>query len=242
MQKNLSRHNRHRLPGLSKTNEGCHQKYSRDGKRFKKRLSEKSLRDVNTLPHTLENMSKFSTKNKLRKTPIAKFTFLSVNIRSLNGNFHKLVDLINSLGFKPTVIGISETWITETSQFLYKLEGYDFLENNSNIRSGGCAIFIKSEMDFELIKDYSLNDPNTNELWLLINLSKGYKLVIGSLYRHPNYLFNEFEKGILSTLNKLNSKKMKFIIVGDVNINLFDTSSRKADFINTMSVMGVDKL
>ena len=47
-----------------------------------------------------------------------------------------------------SVIGITETWLTETSpQALYNLDNYEFVNNNRcNRRGGGTGIFIRSNI------------------------------------------------------------------------------------------------
>ena len=163
-------------------------------------------------------------------------------MRSLNGNFHKLEDLLNVIEHKPSVIGISETWLTEKIHLLNSIKGYDFLQNNSNLRSGGCALFIKSDLNYEEIRDYNLNEINTNELWIRIKFSKNQMLILGSLYRHPKNYFKDFEECLVLTLNKLNQNKIKYIIGGDININLLENSTAVKDFINNTKSCGCNQL
>ena len=69
-------------------------------------------------------------------------SLLSINIRSLNGNFNKLESLLDNLEFKPDVISVSETWIGARRSFIYSLEGYNFVFSPCDGKSGGTGFFI----------------------------------------------------------------------------------------------------
>ena len=76
-----------------------------------------------------------------RKNAQDTLSILALNIRSLNGNFSKLKDLLAELNFNPTVILVSETWITENKPFIYSLKDYIFLNQPGDGTAGGAGIF-----------------------------------------------------------------------------------------------------
>ena len=43
---------------------------------------------------------------------------------------------------------------------------------------------------------------------------------MGIIYRHPGYDFSEFHVSIIDCIHKLNQSRNKFIIFGDISINL----------------------
>ena len=55
---------------------------------------------------------------------IDTFSVLHLNARSLNRNFDSVKDLLLSLDYPFTVIGITESWLTTHSPPLFDLDGY----------------------------------------------------------------------------------------------------------------------
>ena len=135
---------------------------------------------------------------------INKLSFLSINIRSLNGNFNKLESLINELQFNPSVICVSETWLNSNRHFIYSLKGYDFVNKPGNNQAGGTSIFIKSDLHHNIITSLDMKIPNCEDLWLEITLPNNRKLIIGSIYRHPTYNFSIFQDKLLSNIETKN--------------------------------------
>lgn len=149
------------------------------------------------------------------------FSLLSLNIRSLNRNFSKLEVLVSEIGFMPDVILVSETWITESSVFIHKLEGYSFINKPCETgQIGGAGIFIKDKLNFDILHSTSLDAPKCEDIWIKIKFSPNKTLVIGSIYRHPNYHHNEFQDKLSSIIYSLSSSNQSFITGGDININL----------------------
>ena len=71
----------------------------------------------------------------------SNISVLNLNIRSLNQNFEKLEILLTQLNFNPDVIGVTETWITDNREFLYTLDGYDFIYRTFTGNAGGTGFF-----------------------------------------------------------------------------------------------------
>ena len=61
----------------------------------------------------------------------ADFSFLHLNIRSLPHNLVKLTDYLSCLNIKFSVIGISETWLNDSSHSV-DISGFKFLLSFSN--------------------------------------------------------------------------------------------------------------
>ena len=53
-----------------------------------------------------------------------KFSVLNINIRSLNSNFTGLLNLLRDINFRPTVIVVTETWLSDDTVNLYNITGY----------------------------------------------------------------------------------------------------------------------
>ena len=75
----------------------------------------------------------------------------------------------------------------------------------------------------------------------------GKKIIVGVIYRHPNYNFQEFQKCFTTTLLNFENAKLVvilYIICGDININLLSNSSNKrvATYIETLLSNGCNSL
>jgi len=66
----------------------------------------------------------------------ADFSLLHLNIRSLPRNLNSLTDLLSCLDIKFSVIGISETWLSE-SPHSTGINGFKFLHKHRLNRVGG---------------------------------------------------------------------------------------------------------
>jgi len=88
------------------------------------------------------------------------FNLLGLNVRSLKNtiNFSKLESLMFSLSLKPSIIGVSETWITPTSSGAYNnLENYSFISNHRLTRSGGgVGFYILKSINFSVNSELSI--------------------------------------------------------------------------------------
>ena len=65
-------------------------------------------------------------------------------------------------------------------------------------------------------------------MWIEAELSKTENMVIGVIYRHPSNKKEErvnFEDKLINTIKSLNNNKMKYIIGGDINIDLLKNYS-----------------
>ena len=144
--------------------------------------------------------------------------------------------------FKPSIIGISETWLTDKRYFLHQLDGYKFIESNSNRNCGGCGFFILSSITFEPLHEYKICDLNTDQLWISVTLPSGKKICLASIYRRPAKDSSSFEDKFLGSLEKLQRKNMSYIITGDFNINLSNTSNNVLNYIDSYTSLGCTQL
>ena len=77
------------------------------------------------------------------------FSLLHLNIRSLQCNASKLTDLLSNVSLKFSLIGISETWLNDSSSSV-DIDGYSFVHKSRENRSGGgVALYFSSNLKFK---------------------------------------------------------------------------------------------
>ena len=85
------------------------------------------------------------------------FSICHMNIRSLRANLHNFESYLQLLGIKFSVIGMTETWLDDTSCLLYSMPKYNFVESHrKNQSGGGVAIFLRDGMLYKQRTDLSV--------------------------------------------------------------------------------------
>ena len=76
---------------------------------------------------------------------------LHLNTRSIVNKFDSFKELTKSLNIPLDIIGLTETWLNDTNEDLFKLENYDFINmNRSGKNGGGIGIYIKQGIKYKL--------------------------------------------------------------------------------------------
>ena len=219
--------------------------------------TEDSPDDTELLQSLSRNLRKckYTTISKLTSTD-AEFCILSLNIRSMKSNFHKIKAVEHTLA-KFDVICLQETNIDPTLLFsphFYDLEGFHppLLQRpaRDSGKGGGLAIYVNKESSeadaFDLIPEISdCTSTETGELQFL-EIKTGNKsknIIIGNFYRSPSHkpdLFCEKISSVLESFNHKNRNKT-IILLGDANIDLLKHDSFKPaqDLINSISLNGL---
>ena len=90
-------------------------------------------------------------------------SFLHVNIRSLSRNLCGLTNLLVNVKHNFSVIGISETWLQNSSHSV-DIDGYTFVHKHRPDKvGGGVGLYITSELDYKLRDDLAFADQQCFE-------------------------------------------------------------------------------
>ena len=95
---------------------------------------------------------------------------MHLNIRSLNKNIDKLEEFLLELGKLPEIIALFGTKLKNS--LLYFLDGYKFIQANSDTNAGGVGLFIRNNINFLVNNQYKLNVPNCENLWIEVKQNK----------------------------------------------------------------------
>ena len=108
-----------------------------------------------------------------------------------------------------SVIGVSETWLNDTTAEQVNITGYNFVSNHRKSKSGGgVGIYLQNDLEYKLRPDCNLSDPEVIEtLFVEIIIPHGKNIIVGTVYRPPNRniaMYLEKFNDILSKISKDN--------------------------------------
>ena len=137
--------------------------------------------------------------------------FIQINVHSLLPKINEITYIAET--YRADIIAIQETWLLH-SETPY-IKGYSQFGCSRNARSGGCGLFIKSDIEFNAIEATASDGAEQSRI-LLTKLN----IEIISFYRKPNS--NPYN---ISSLNNLNLNRS--MIIGDFNAHHHDWSCGK---------------
>ena len=153
-----------------------------------------------------------------------KFSVMSMNIRSITGKFSEFVSHLNLVGNRFTFIVVTETWLSESTDFGFDIEGYRCISvYRENRRGGGIKIYYLDTIKASIMNSISGCTGPCERLFLQTNVPGIGSLVLGAVYRPPDQNIGDFCELMDSTLNSLGGSRS--VIVGDFNLNTLNYSS-----------------
>ena len=181
-----------------------------------------------------------SLYNTIPSTPDL-FSLLHLNARSLFNKINHLNILLSEINHSFSIIGISETWLDDTSGPIISIPDYTFIYNNrKNKTGGGVGLFVSNKYDFIVRHDLCPYEDCIE--WLAIEvIASSTNILIFIIYRPPNTDPLLFSNHLSSSLNQKSIRNKQIYIMGDFNINLLnnDVNNISANFSNLMSSMNL---
>jgi len=168
-----------------------------------KYYEEQSLERLASLPDTTGSFSSFH-----------------INLQSSLKNLYVLKGNLMNLCHKFKVIGISETGNRTENQLESVFPDYDCYYCPSQFCKGGVAVYIlKGSFDSVSMRlDLSSKNKNIEGIWVELN-SQNEKILCGTLYRHPNTPYTDFEDYLQNVYDTVSRENKIFYIQGDLNID-----------------------
>ena len=173
---------------------------------------------------------------------IANLFVLHQNIRSLHKNISSFFSHLEALSVTPTVIGLSETWLNDTSADAVYIPEYNHVYKHprTSRRGGGVSQLLHSSLSYCIHPELSHCTDHFESV--VIEIPKGRlsnyssSLFIGVVYRPPGANHEDFITQLTNTLQVIKSAKAGCILMGDFNYNLFTANSENATelFLETM--------
>ena len=179
-------------------------------------LSMQQIRCKYFSPYSFSTFKKSQTESE-NQSP---FSILHTNVRSLRRNIDNLqVHLLDELDYQFSVIGITETKITNSSglDFDARLSNYQFEYVPTPLSCGGVGMYINNCLKFKVLERTS--KEAFQALWIEIESPKSKNIACGVIYRQHNDP-EQFLQYLDMTLEKLSSSDKAVYLMGDFNIDL----------------------
>ena len=149
-----------------------------------------------------------------------------MNIRSVNKKNYQLNILLQEFVTKFSVVGLSETWLSDNSN-LYSLPGYHnpVVNCRHNKTVGGVALYISSTLEYHVTPELNIMNQSLETVFVEVAIPGQSNLVIGVVYRPPQSNRDNFTDELqdLLSIPVMNNKKV--CLLGDFNINLLQYGS-----------------
>ena len=162
-------------------------------------------------------------------------------MRSLSKNFSNLYTHICEI--LPDVLCVTETWLGVDSSGVH-IDGYNFINfhRSSGKRGGGVGMYLRNTIKYKRISNISRGN-GIEQLWILAENYKS-KILIGVIYRPPDYLLSDFSSHIKDSFRDLALRFNKYAtyILGDFNVDLNKNTTEAADFLNVFDQVGMRQL
>ena len=166
------------------------------------------------------------------------FTMLHLNIRSANKNFDSLRHLLEGFDFNCSVIGLSETWVSDHSPSMFSLPTHKLIVNNRPDKAGGgVGLFVARQFDFVPRDELKYMNHNIETIFVEIIIPGAKNIIIGTIYKPPHANHIEFINYIQQILANPVIKNKQCFFMGDFNINLLNINSNGSiqQFFDTLA-------
>lgn len=125
---------------------------------------------------------------------------------------------------------MSETWLSNDDKDLFCFNSYvSEYSHRETSNHGGAAIFVSSNIPYKRRHDLELNITNCESVFVEFDSPvfgiDNRNLVFGCIYRSPCSLVTDFCSALDRTMEKISCANCNGIIMGDINVNLLDTTS-----------------
>ena len=124
---------------------------------------------------------------------------------------------MNSLYFKFSFIGLSETWLDDNKEEFYDLKGYSSVNRYRKVeKGGGVSLHIRKGITFMLRNDLDYFDSEMETVFIEIDkciFGTDSNIVIGVIYDMSNSSVDVFNDRISDVMNVI-QKERKLLFAG----------------------------
>ena len=148
----------------------------------------------------------------------SSFSTYHLNARSLPKNDDDFTNYLSSLNHEFSIIALSETWLTDSTEMLYDC-------CRPQRTGGGVSIYIHTSLQFCVREDlvHELKNVDVEALFIEITFCSffsGRNVIIGCVYRPPDTDLGSFNDMLGSTLERMNMERKLCFLLEDFNLDL----------------------
>lgn len=165
-----------------------------------------------------------------------KLSVLQLNVQRISNldKFHDVLIYIGSIEHKPDILIFTETWIVRGTESLYEIPGYRSIHSCRDEQSAGIACFYKQNFYCELLGNS--NDEVSYIHFKVCNVNEhdGYVFVT-ALYMPSSLNFPKLDERLSQILSSVSGNH---ILMGDFNVNVFQSNLMSRTYVNTLESFG----
>ena len=166
---------------------------------------------------------------------ISHLSLLHVNSRSLQKNHDNLTHLLSTVQFDFSVIGVTETWLSEKSPDLVDIDGFQLIRADRKTgRGGGVGFYINHTLVPKIRNDLTFTLSNAEILSIEFDVAHHNSVIVCVIYRPPNSNMELFFEDLEILLEKINVSKKACCLMGDFNIDLVQENDSSSTFRNIL--------
>lgn len=160
----------------------------------------------------------------------SNFSILHFNVRSLNCHFNELSTTIQTFKNKPSIIVCTETWKLKLPN-LYNLDGYRMHYSEGDLTDAdGVVVYMRNDLLWK-VNTINLGQLRSEfiEVWNTETDVSKPQIVISAIYKINHINKKTFTVDLFEHV--LGCRKYdSHIVIGDLNINLFEDDSTTLDY------------
>ena len=191
--------------------------------------------DFNFYPqlHDCEYYSEGSFNNRLVDLNVytnnrGYLALFHLNIHSISYKLDRFSNFLGGVALKFSVIGISETWLDDSSHYC-DIIGFNFIHNHRVGRiGGGVGLHLADYLEFKHCADLVFSKDCAESLFVEINRTKGKNIVIGVIYRPPDWKLRDFIVELWQLVCVISKENKTVFLMGEWNLNLMNHSYHQA--------------
>lgn len=150
-----------------------------------------------------------------------KFKIVYINACSIRNKLDEIEVILNTRQ-KPEILVITEIWLYENETEYYNISGYNSEFCSREIRGGGVAVYLREDINYNLIMNKNLNKCS----YLHVDILSA-KINLIALYRPPDVKYELFSNDLENIIRELNNKA---VIIGDMNVDLLKDKQEKLEY------------
>lgn len=161
------------------------------------------------------------------------FNIYHNNIRSIGRNFDELKIVLEQINISFDCIVLTETWnVTDCS--LFSLENYELIYNEGNVnQNDGVIVYVRNGLEYNFSVS-ALSNIKIVEVNVVVDKETVH---ITAVYRPPHTNVAQFNKDLYTFFEKKNRFNIN-VLIGDMNINILESTEFSQEYLNTLSEWG----